>query len=316
MPRDPIESTFSNIQSMKVRGAARIARAAALALKEYCTHNTFASSDDLSSRITTAGARLIEARPTAVSLPNAVNLVLNTAYHLKERGTPTREAVRVISATCDEFVAASIKAAETIGEIGAKRIVDGDTVLTHCNSEMASSVLIHAKEMGRAFRVIVTETRPRFQGRLTASLLARKGLDVALIPDTAARVYMHDVDKVVVGADAIASNGAVVNKIGTSQIALIAHESRAKFYVAAETLKLSSDTLLGELVEIEQRSPLEVVPKRWVESNKNVKVMNPAFDVTPPEYIDLIITEKGVFPPQGIVLLMRDLYPTPTTNLS
>jgi len=120
----------------------------------------------------------------------------------------------------------------------------------------------------------------------------------------------------VVGADAIASNGAVVNKIGTSQIALIAHESRAKFYVAAETLKLSSDTLLGELVEIEQRSPLEVVPKRWVDSNKNVKVMNPAFDVTPPEYIDLIITEKGIFPPQGIVLLMRDLYPTPTANPS
>ncbi len=212
---------------------------------------------------------------------------------------------------CDAFLASSLRATETIGEYGAKRIQDGDVVLTHCNSEAVTAVLTAAHEAGKKFEVIATETRPRFQGRITASVLANRGLDVTLIPDSAARVYMRKVDTVVVGADAIAANGAVINKIGTSQVALAAHETRARFYVAAETYKLSPMTMTGELVEIEQRSPLEVAPRAWLEANRAVKVKNPAFDVTPPEYIDLIITERGIFPPQGIVFLMKDLYDEP-----
>lgn len=308
MRSSPIESTYQMIKNMRVRGAGRIARAAVIALKEYCDSGKFSSTKEFYASLFAAGERLKSARPTAVSLPNAVNHVLMAAKINQARGDSFREATRAIDKVCDTFVASSLKATRTIGNYGARRIQDGDVVLTHCNSEAVTAVLTAAHQAGKKFEVFVTETRPRFQGRITASVLAKRGLDVSLIPDSAARVYMRKVDTVLVGADAIAANGAVINKIGTSQVALAAHETRARFFVAAETYKLSATTMLGELVEIEHRSPYEVVPRAWLVANSRVKVKNPAFDITPPEYIDLIITEKGIYPPQGIIFLMRELY--------
>jgi ribose 1,5-bisphosphate isomerase len=314
MSGDTIESTYNLIKSMGVRGAGRIAREAVSALKQYSDNGKFSSVDEFYIGLLKAGTRLKEARPTAVSLPNAINYVLSVANRNREKGGTLRNLIASIDKACDDFTASSLRATQEIGSIGAKRILDGDTIMTHCNSEAVTAILTTAHNEGKKIEVLVTETRPRFQGRITASALARKGLDVSLIPDSAARVYMRKVDKALVGADAIASNGAVVNKIGTSQIALIAHEARTRFYVAAETYKLSPTTMLGELVEIENRSPFEVVPKPWLDANRKVKVKNPAFDVTPPEYIDLIVTEQGVYPPQGIVLLMRELYPEPVST--
>lgn len=306
-----INDTYSAIKNMKIRGAGRIARAAVAALNEFAQSLHAETARQLYDELVKAGEKLKTARPTAVSLPNAINFIIFAASKAVERRDDPTELKKVVSEASSNFIQTSENAIKTIGEIGAKRIVDGDTVMTHCNSEAAISVLTTAHRMGKKIEVIVTETRPLMQGRSTASILAKRGLDVTLIPDSAVRLYMHKVDKVVVGADAIASNGAVVNKIGTSQIALAAHESRTRFYVAAETYKLSATTMLGELVEIEHRSPLEVVPSSWRKKNRRVKVMNPAFDVTPPEYIDIIITEQGVYPPQGIVLLMKELYPEP-----
>lgn len=308
MGTSSIESTYLQIRSMEVRGAGRIARAAVSALRDYCDRGKFSSVRDLYRGLSAAGERLKSARPTAVSLPNAVNYVLAAAVRSEAKGGPLREATKEIVAACDEFISESLKATKAIGEYGAKRIVDGDVIMTHCNSEAVTAVIAAAHDAGKRFEVIATETRPRFQGRITAAALAKLGVDVTLIPDTAVRVYMRRVDMVLVGADAIAANGAVVNKIGTSQVALAAHERKARFCVAAETYKLSPTTMLGELVEIEQRSPYEVVPKAWAKSNSKVKVVNPAFDVTPPEYIDLLITERGLYPPQGVVFLMKELY--------
>jgi ribose 1,5-bisphosphate isomerase len=311
MRRDAVDSTYVQIKNMQVRGAGRIARAAVMALRDYGDSGRFASAAAFYRGLYAAGEKLKSARPTAVSLPNAVNFVLAAARRNQSAGGSVKHAVEGVTRVCDSFLASSLKATATIGSYGAKRIQDGDVVLTHCNSEAVTAVLTSAHQAGKKFEVIATETRPRFQGRITASALARNGLEVSLIPDSAARVYMRKVDMVLVGADAIAANGAVINKIGTSQIALLAHETRARFYVAAETYKLSGTTMLGELVEIEQRSPYEVVPRAWLKANSGVKVMNPAFDVTPPEYIDLIITERGVFPPQGIIFLMKELYDEP-----
>ena len=117
---------------------------------------------------------------------------------------------------------------------------------------------------------------------------------------------MHEVDQVVIGADTIASNGAVINKIGTSQIALAAHEARVRVFVAAETYKFSPMTVFGELVSIEFRDPTEIVPREWLDDHPNVEVLNPAFDVTPPEYIDALITEIGVIPPQAAILVLME----------
>ncbi|MDG7027575.1 MAG: ribose 1,5-bisphosphate isomerase [Nitrososphaerota archaeon] len=312
MRGDPVGSTYQAIKDMEVRGAGRIARAAVLALKEYCASGRFSSTKEFYEGIFAAGEKLKSARPTAVSLPNAVNFVLSSARRNEAGGGTVRESVKAMESACDGFVASSLRATATIGDYGAKRFKDGDVVLTHCNSEAVTAVLTAAHRAGKKLKVIATETRPRFQGRITASVLAKRGLDVTLIPDSAARVYMRSVDAVLVGADAIAANGAVVNKIGTSQVALAAHETRVRFFVAAETYKLSAATMLGELVEIEQRSPYEVVSRAWHRANAKVKVENPAFDVTPPEYVDLIITERGIYPPQGIIFLMKELYAEPS----
>lgn len=315
MPEKIIEQTYAQIKDMRVRGAGRIARAAVMALRRYCDGGMFSSGEELYDGLLDAGAKLKSARPTAVSLPNAVNFVLSAASSNKRNGANLASLVTSIDEACQSFVESSLEAIQTIGSIGAKRITDDDTVMTHCNSEAVEAILATAHDDGKRFKVIVTETRPRYQGRITASNLSKRGLAVSLIPDSAARVFMRKVDKVVVGADAIASNGAVVNKIGTAQMALVAHEARARFFVAAETYKLSPVTMLGEPVEIEERSPSEVAPRTWLEANKRVRVRNPAFDVTPPEYIDLIITERGVYPAQGIVFLMKELYPEPGSRL-
>jgi len=170
-------------------------------------------------------------------------------------------------------------------------------VLTHCNSKAALSVIIQAHKDGKSIEAFATESRPWRQGLLTARDLAKAGIRPNLIVDSAARWLMKDVDVVVVGADTICSNGALINKIGTSQIALAAHEARVPFLVAAETFKFSPKTMYGELVEIEERGSSEVV--RLDEVPEGTRVLNPVFDATPPEYIDAIITEVGVVPPSA-----------------
>jgi ribose 1,5-bisphosphate isomerase len=170
------------------------------------------------------------------------------------------------------------------------------------------AILTTAWSQGKRFEVFATETRPRFQGRITAKDLGTAGIPVTMILDDAARFFMNRVDKVIVGADAITANGALVNKIGTSIIALSAHEARTLVFVAAETYKFSPETMIGELIEIEERDSSEIITSTDLSQLPNTTVRNPAFDVTPAEYIDLIITEKGIIPPQAAVLMLQEQY--------
>ena len=180
--------------------------------------------------------------------------------------------------------------------------------MTHCNSSAAISVMKTTWEQGKKFEVFVTETRPRFQGYLTASELSKVGIPVTMILDDAVRYFMQDVDKVIVGADAITANGALVNKIGTSMVALAAHEAKVRFFVAAETYKFSPETMIGELVTIEERDVGEMLSKKELDHLGKIKVRNPSFDVTPAEYIDLIITERGIIPPVGAILILEEVF--------
>jgi len=303
-----LKQTFEDIRTMKIRGAGRIARAAVAALKNEIFNDSDRTPEDFLKRMETAANYLKSSRPTAVSLPNGINTVIKSVQKGIAQGLDLQSLKEYVAKEAEIFIQKSVDAQKKIGEIGAKRIVNGDTLLTHCNSQSAISVIEAAFKEGKQIKVFATETRPRFQGRLTAAYLADHGIDVTLIPDTAARLYMRKIDKVVVGADAIAVNGAVVNKIGTSQIAALAFESRTRVMVAAETYKISPQTYWGELIEIEMRSPYEVAPKSWLDKHPKIKVMNPAFDVTPPQYIDFIITEKGIYPPQGIIMLFKELY--------
>jgi len=300
MEMEYVREIAEKIAKMEIRGAGKIARSAAKALQNYAEVTKAKTPEEFVKDLKKAGSILISSRPTAVSLPNAVQFIIYRVKHAKGDVEFLKE---LTITTANEFIKKSEKAVEKIGEIGAKRITDGDTLLTHCNSKAALSVIKTAWEQGKEIKVFATESRPRFQGHITVKELSSLGIPTTLIVDSAVRAFMKKIDKIVVGADSIAANGAVVNKIGTSQIALAAHEARVLFFVAAETYKFHPQTLVGELVKIEERNPEEVAdPEEFPE----VRILNPAFDITPPEYIDLIITEIGVVPPQASILIIKE----------
>uniref|UniRef100_A0A7C3RI08 Ribose 1,5-bisphosphate isomerase n=1 Tax=Archaeoglobus fulgidus TaxID=2234 RepID=A0A7C3RI08_ARCFL len=283
------------IRSMEVRGAARIARFAAETLMRFAGK---ASAENFDEEMKWAAETLLNTRPTAVSLYNAIN------YVMRYSGESAEEKRQSVVRRAKEFINWVETAQKKIGEIGEKRIKDGYTIMTHCNSSAAIAVIKRAHENGKRVEVIATESRPRWQGHLTARQLREAGIDVTLIVDSAVRYFINEVDCVVVGADTVTANGALINKIGTSQIALAAKEARVPFMVAAETYKFSPKTLFGELVIIEERDAGEVAPEELLKLG--VKVRNPAFDVTPRDYIDVIITEIGAIPPEMAYIVITE----------
>ena len=297
-----LSKTAASIKNMEIRGAGRIARAAVESLADYARNLDVSDPETFKQEMQRAADILTATRPTAVSLPNAVRSVMRAldSFESVEAG---RDAVLARAA---EFVDHSEHAIERIAEIGARHISDGDVLMTHCNSEAALSCILEAHRQGKEIEVYATEVRPRGQGLITIRTLNDAGIRTNYIVDSAVRYFINDVDLVVVGADAIAVNGAVVNKIGTAQIAHAAHEARTNVIVAAETYKFAPRTILGELIEIEERDPYEVLPREEVERLPFVRVRNPAFDVTPAEYVDLIVTEMGAFPPELAYLVIRD----------
>ena len=293
---------------MRIRGAGLIASSAVKALQIIAQNSPAEDVETFVNQLSDAAMFLLQTRPTAVSLPNGIRYVMHRVNQAKAKATSAAEIKLVAIKAADDFIELTRTAVERIGKIGAKRIRDGDVVLTHCNSNAAISVMATAWREGRKFEVYATETRPRFQGRLTARALARVGIPVTLILDDAVRYFMQNVDTVLVGADAITANGALVNKVGTSMVALAAHEVDVEVFVAAETYKFSPETMIGELVEIEERDTSEMISGKDLSQLGRVKVRNPSFDVTPPEFIDLIITERGIIPPLGAMLILQEVF--------
>ncbi|MDV3103303.1 ribose 1,5-bisphosphate isomerase [Thermococcus waiotapuensis] len=304
--RDVLEIA-KKIKNMEIRGAGKIARSAAYALQLQAEKSKAQTSDELWDELKRAARILYETRPTAVSLPNALRYVMHRGKIAYSSGVDLEQLRFVVINAAKEFAYNSEKAVERIGEFGAKRIEDGDVIMTHCHSKAAISVMKTAFEQGKDIKVIVTETRPKWQGKITARELADHGIPVIYVVDSAARHYMKMTDKVVMGADSITVNGAVINKIGTALIALAAKEHRVWTMIAAETYKFHPETMLGQLVEIEMRDPTEVIPEEELKTwPKNIEVWNPAFDVTPPEYVDVIITERGIIPPYAAIDILRE----------
>jgi ribose 1,5-bisphosphate isomerase len=281
----------AKIKSMEVRGAAEIARQAAQALKEEAESYSGNEVVELLKSLHASRDELIASRPTAITLWNGVQFVMKNTNKIDDCEVLRRTVID--NATL--FIDRSKDALAMIGRIGAQRIPDGARVLTHCNSKAAIGVIKTAFSQGKKIEAYATESRPWRQGILTVNELANAGVPTTMIIDSAVRYVMKDIDAVFVGADTIASNGAVINKIGTSQLALAAHEARVPFYVCAETFKFSPRTMFGELVKIEERDASEIVKPGEIPDS--VRIFNPVFDATPPEYVDSIITEIGVVPP-------------------
>ncbi|OYR50672.1 ribose 1,5-bisphosphate isomerase [Halorubrum sp. Ea1] len=307
-PAAAVRETAEEIATMEIRGAATIASAAAEALAEQAraaaeSGRTAGDPTAFRASMRAAARDLRETRPTAVSLPNALRYVLQ-----RMEGDDVERLRRSVVDASEAFVRQLDRAQEDLGRVGANRLADGDTVMTHCHSTDALACIEAAVEQGKSISAVVKETRPRQQGHITAEQLRDAGVPVTLIVDSAARRYLDEVDHVVVGADSIAADGGVINKIGTSGLAVNARERGVPIMTAAQTIKLHPETLTGHTVEIEMRDEGEVIGTEDREEIGEIAVENPAFDVTPPRYMDAIVTEHGQFPPESIVTLMRELF--------
>ena len=297
-----VTETAEKIKSMEIRGAGRIAREAAEALRRHATEIRAGDLVSFRREMDSAAQILVATRPTAVSLPNAIHIVMSGLG----QALTLEEAQNGVILRAEQFIHSSQHAVEKIAQFGARHIRDGDTLLTHCNSESALGCIIEAHRNGKEIEVFATEVRPRNQGLVTIRTLNDAGIKTNFIVDSAVRSFIHEVDLVIVGADAVTVNGAVVNKIGTSQVAHTAHEARVNVLVAAETYKFAPRTIIGEIVTIEERAGNEILADEIARTLPHVTVRNPAFDVTPAEYIDLIVTEAGAIPPQMAYIIIRE----------
>jgi methylthioribose-1-phosphate isomerase len=294
-----VDDAVAAIRSLAVRGAPAIGIVAAMALALAARNLTGAS--DFRARLEADAAILRSARPTAVNLAWAVNRVLAAARD----STDASDAASRMEAEADAILAEDRDMCRRIGEFGAALLEDGMTVLTHCNTGAlatagigtALGVIYVAHEQGKRLRVIAPETRPLLQGsRLTAWELARAGIDVTVVSDSAVASLLHsgEVDCCIVGADRITRLGDVANKIGTLSHAIVANACATPFYVAAPTSTVDGATESGGEIRIEERSPAEILVEG---APPGIHVRNPAFDVTPSGLVSAIITDRGVFYP-------------------
>ncbi len=298
---DDYRGVIAAISEMRVRGAPAIGIAGAYAVALAALDLERQGADDLAAALV-APARLIrEARPTAVNLAWAVDRVLEVAQSDGSAAALVDEAKRIH----EEDVAAN----HTIGRNGVALFDPGTSVLTHCNTGAlatggygtALGVVRSAWSQGILASVYATETRPVLQGaRLTAWELDRDGIPFTLIPDSAAAHLMRlgAVDVVIVGADRIAANGDVANKIGTYGLAVLARAHGVPFYVAAPTSTIDLNVARGSDIPIEHRREEELTSIAGVPITvRGARALNAAFDVTPAEYVSAIITERGVLRP-------------------
>lgn len=286
-----LPSIAEDIATMRVRGAGKIARHAARGLAAWERDSArFPDARSFDEGLRRAEKTLLDTRPSAVSLRNAVRFV---GRRVRARGTveAKREALR---AAAKEFETRSKEAVAGIGRQASGLVKDGGTYLTHCNSQAALAGFIEARKAGRHFEVLATETRPWKQGLLTSRELADAGVPVTLIVDSAAYHEMPRVDAVFVGCDTIAANGDVVNKVGTSAIALFARELGVPFHVCGETYKIDVDTPSGAEVVIEERDAAEIADPKEL---PGVRILNPVFDVTVASRVTDLLTEVGTVAP-------------------
>ena len=301
---DDYNQVADAIKTLVVRGAPAIGVSGAFGLALAVLQSTATTKDELISDLEKAKQILFATRPTAVNLGWGLEKIMTVA----KSGDSVEQIIEQVVNEAKKMADEDIEINKTMGKIGSVLFDDNDTIMTHCNAGALATVaygtalgVIRAtRESGKNVKVIATETRPVQQGsRLTAFELKHDGFDVSLIPDTAVGYTMANglVNKVIVGADRIVKTGHVFNKIGTYQIAIMAKQHGIPFYVAAplSTFDMKSK---AEDVIIEMRKGSEVTgigDKKTAPDDINV--INPAFDMTPPELISGIITEKGVATP-------------------
>lgn len=295
-------NTAGKIKRLEIQGARNIAIEAIKSLESGTKQSNAETKQEFLKELFEAKEILFASRSTEPLMRNAVRYIIQAVESSNE--TDVSGLVDIVSKVTSKFLERLKQSKQKIASVGSNRISDGSKVLTHCHSSTVMKILKQAKSDGKQFELFCTESRPVFQGRLTAKEMVDAGIKTTMFVDSAVRHFINTVDFVVVGADAITSEGNVINKIGTSMIALAAKEARTPFYVATELLKFNPATVLGDYEKIEERNPKEV----WDSAPEGLVIKNPAFDVTRRDFIHGIICEEGIVAPDSINELISRKY--------
>ena len=291
------------IKRIEIQGARNVAIAAIKAIQDETKKTKASSKKEFINDLLEAKNILFNSRATEPLMRNSIRYLIHEIESSNKESV--KEMVDLVSQVAEQFLRNLEHSKENIAKVGSRRIFHHSRILTHCHSSTVTSILRKAKLDGKSFEVVCTESRPVFQGRITAKEMLNSGIKTTMIVDSAVRHFMNQVDLVMVGADAITSEGNVINKIGTSMVALAAKEARTPFYVVSELLKFDPLTIHGEYEKLEERSSKEV----WDNSPAGLIIRNPAFDVTRREFIHGIICEEGIISPHSINEVIFRKYP-------
>ncbi len=313
-----IKQTYEDIRKIKIQGATNVAIATFEAVKRWLKQQNFSSIENLYKHTASSLWLLATARPNE---PLATNGVRFFVYRFEEfmatsngDDVTVSEAYSMVEKILQEYLDIIAQSKREIVRFGRALFAPAQTLFTHCHSSTAESVIIESnKHLPKT--VIVTETRPLYQGRITAKNLIKHRINTIMIVDSASARFITDdsflpVEAVLIGADEILPNGDAINKVGSYSIALAAKEGKKPVYVITPSLKLNlyADT---SGIKIELRPPQEV----WPDAPAELKIINPAFDPIPKEYITAYLTEFGLIEPSKLSSIVKKHYPWISMNI-
>ena len=304
-----IKETLKKIKSIKIQGATNVAIATFETVLMWLKETQFSSVDHLYQQTYKNLLLLAKARPNE---PLAVNGVRYFAYRfeqikVEETLETHQQALKIIENILKEYLQIIAEAKKEIVKIGKRLLAPSQIVFTHCHSSTAESVIIEANEFIPK-TVIVTETRPLYQGRITAKNLLKYNINTIMIVDSAAARFIADdsylpVDVILIGADEILSEGDAINKVGSFSIGLASKLFNKPMYVVTPSLKLNTTADVNS-IKIELRDPKEI----WKDAPQELKIINPAFDLIPRQFISAYLTEFGLVEPQELFIKVKKKY--------
>ncbi len=300
-----LKQTFQDIKSLKIQGATDVAIEIIKVLADYSDTIKTKELSVMKKKLKIGADFLLSARPTEPMAQNGVKFIFSQLN--KSRPKSVIHAKDCIQKASNDFLMAMLDAGDLVINHGEKLVKNNDDILTHCHSWLVEQILIKAKENKKKFKVYNTETRPLFQGRMTSKILLKANIPTTMIGDSSAGFLISHysgrnlmMDKIILGADAILSDGSVINKIGSFSIGVVGKEEKVPLYIASTLLKFHSKSW----IKIEKRSPKEL----WKNAPKGLKIINFAFDLIPAKYIAGIICEEGIVRPRDIKMAVKRNY--------
>jgi ribose 1,5-bisphosphate isomerase len=307
-----LQEAADKIRRLEIQGATQVAMFAVKSLVEFAKRHSSEPRKELWNKLFDAEKILYGSRPTEPAMRNGLMYIIGKLLADERKGIFDTELAQMASIYGSEYESILGESKKKIGKYGSRLIpkdAEHYVVQTHCHSAVVEEILMEAKRQGKKFSVVATETRPFYQGRITAKKLLDAGIEVTQVVDSAMRWAARNLeaDVIIIGADAITSEGTVLNKIGSRLLALVAAEEHIPLYVATPLLKYNPGTAFGYLEQIEMRDIAEI-HRDWVNYPKNLKFLNPAFETVNRQYISGLITEAGIFPSGEVHSIFRETY--------